>query len=87
MGSRNPDRVPRLRSLVAPIAGSVRLAVCRGCGHRDALPLDRLIRRFGLDYPVGEAVWSLKCSACGVEHQAEARLARLCEPWCRRQRG
>lgn len=87
MGARNSSRVRRLSAPLRVIPGQVRLAVCKGCGHRDALPVDRMIAKFGADFPVEESVWWLKCSQCGIEHRAEASVARLCEPGCARQLG
>ncbi len=80
MGARNPSRVPRLASITRPIPGNVRIAVCRGCGHRDALPIDRLIKKFGPEFPIEEAAFWLKCSQCDADHKTEIQVARLCEP-------
>ena len=86
MGSRNSDRIPRLGSLTRTGPGWLWLAVCRECGHRGALPVAQLIRRWGELLPIESAMQHLKCSECG-RGSVEARNVRLCEPGCPRQRG
>ncbi len=86
MGRRNPDREPRLMSLEKVPPGYVWLAVCMACDHRATLPVATLLARFGPVYPVDKALSRLRCSACQVV-KVDARLFRLCEPGCPRQRG
>ena len=86
MGGPNPDRMMRLRSLKTPGRGYVWLAVCDKCGHASGLPVSLLLRRFGELYPVEHAMFPMRCSECGGE-RVSARLARLCDPGCGRQRG
>jgi len=50
------------------------------------LPVRQLIRRYGDLYPVEDALISLRCDDCG-SRGVTARLARLCDPGCPRQRG
>ncbi len=85
MGSRNPDRTPRLRSFNTTPPGYVRLAICKGCGHYAALPIAQLLARYGELFPVEMALFHVKCTGCG-ECKVEARLARLCDPGCPKQR-
>ena len=86
MGDPNLDRVLRLRSLREPGRGYVWLAVCDKCGHASGLPVRLLLRRFGELYPVEHAMFPMRCAECGGQ-RVSARLARLCDPGCGRQRG
>ena len=87
MGSRNTDRVLRLRDLRIAAPGTLRIGVCKGCRHRSGLPLGVLIARFGEDHAAHLALFSLHCSGCGKAGQVEHALVRLCEPGCPKQRG
>ena len=86
MGGHSPDRTPRLRSLKNPGPGYVWLASCDGCGHMSGLPVRQLIARFGELHTVDAALFSLRCDECKGT-KVSARLARLCDPGCGRQRG
>ena len=66
--------------------GWVALAVCRKCGHRNALPYDRIVKRFGEAFDAEMAMVFVRCSRCGATCP-EAQRAKLCEPGCGRQRG
>lgn len=86
MGGRSPERTPRLRTLRSPGRGYVWLASCDECGHAAGLPVRQLIARFGELYPIEAALWSMRCDEC-KGRKVSARLARLCDPGCGRQRG
>lgn len=83
MGARNPDRIPRLISWRQTPAGYIRVAVCGGCGHQAALPVEQLVQRFGELFPIETALFRMRCSTCG-ENKVAAKLLLLCEPGCRR---
>ena len=86
MGVRSTERSFRLKSLRNPGRGYVWLATCDACGHAAGLPVRQLIARFGELYPLDSALWSLRCDEC-KSSKVSARLARLCDPGCGRQRG
>ena len=75
-------RTGRLRDAATPTENYVRLAICTACGHRDALPFDRLLRRFGPDHPIADALSVLKCSACGQAGAVRFQLTRICDGEC-----
>ena len=81
-----PDRVQRLQDWTRIPSGHVMVARCRGCGHRAALPVALLLRRFGAGTPVDRVVGTLACSACRGR-TIEIRSMRLCDPSCAHQRG
>ena len=87
MGRRNPDRVPRLRALKVTPPGFVRLGVCTACGYHAALPVVALLARYGELYPQEGAFLHLRCGSCAEVSKTVARLLRLCDPGCPRQRG
>ena len=86
MGGPNKDRVLRLRTLRLNRRGYVWLAVCDGCGHASGLPVGQLIARYGEDHPLEFATVRLRYGECQGA-KVTARLARLCDPGCARQRG
>lgn len=63
----------------------MRQAICRACGHQAVLPAAQLLIRFGELYPLEFALDRLRCSRCNGAG-VEAKLARLCDPGCPRQR-
>lgn len=79
-------RQRRLRSLREVAPGRLWVALCRGCGHRGALPVAQLLARWGDLLPVDAALARMRCSAYG-RYEVKARLLRLCDPGCPRQRG
>ena len=80
------DRHSRLRNLREAPRGNVWMAQCR-CGHLAPLPVASLIKRYGELFPIDQAMFHVKCSACGKSGTAERKLLRLCEPGCGRHRG
>ena len=80
------DRVSRLKDWASVPSGYVVVARCRDCGHRAALPVAILLRRFGESTPIDRVVGGITCSSC-QSHAIEIRAARLCDPGCARQRG
>jgi hypothetical protein len=71
MGGRNPDRLSILASVRVTPPGCTRRARCLACGHDVSLPVDALLDRWGGHTTLDEAIYSLRCSACGardVEH-------------------
>ena len=81
------DRIQRLSHLRTTAPGFLRIAWCKSCSHMAPFPLGVLIRRLGETHPVEAALWRLRCEACGARGGAEARLLRLCDPGCPKQRG
>jgi hypothetical protein len=86
MGGPNPIRIMRLRSLLHHLPGTVWLAVCTDCRHMAGLPVRQLLARYGELYLVERAMLQMRCGECGCA-SVKPRLARLCEPGCRWQRG
>jgi hypothetical protein len=86
MGGRNPNNFIRLRSLLHHVPGTVWLAVCDDCGHAAGLPVRQLLARNGELYPVERAMVRTRSGECGGA-SVTPRLARLCRPGCRWQRG
>ncbi len=70
----NQDRHARLRNLQDIPRGNVWMAKCR-CGHLAPLPVASLIKRYGELFPIEQAMFHVKCSACGKSGTAEA------QPW------
>lgn len=87
MGSRNPDRIPRLRSLNQRVPGFIQVGICGGCGYMAALPLAALLRRYGELYPVESAMMNVRCTDCGEAGKTQPRIVRLCDRGCPKQRG
>ena len=86
MSGPGAARLRRLRSLREVAPGWLWVALCRGCGHRGALPVAQFLARWGDLLPVEAALARMRCSACGG-CEVKARLLRLCDPGCPRQRG
>ena len=80
------DRHRRLRNLRDTPPGNVWMGKCK-CGHLAPLPVAALIRRYGELFPIEQAMFHVKCSACGKSGTSETKLLRLCEPGCGRHRG
>ncbi len=85
-GTVLPDRVQRLKDWISMPSNHLMVAHCRDCGHRAALPVALLLRRFGTGAPVDRVMETLACSAC-QGRTIEVRSTRLCDPGCARQRG
>ena len=83
---RGPDRQRRLHSMLDPGRGYVWLAVCDACGHASGLPVRQLLNRYGDLCPVNQAMGHFRCAECQGQ-RVSAKLARLCDPGCGRQRG
>jgi hypothetical protein len=69
-----------------PGRGYVWLAMCDKCGHASGLPVRLLLARYGELCPVEQAMFHFRCAERG-EQRVSAKLARLCDPGCGRQRG
>ena len=72
--------------MLDPGRGYVWLAVCDGCGHASGLPVRQLLNRYGDLCPVNQAMGAFRCAECQGQ-RVTAKLARLCDPGCGRQRG
>lgn len=72
--------MPRLKSIATPIPNHVPMVACRQCGHQVAMPILWLLRQFGPEFPLEEAIWWMHCSRCGAKRRGEMRVVRLCDP-------
>ena len=87
MGSRNADRVLRLKALTQAAPGWIWTARCGDCGRMACLPVSQLLEKFGDVHPVHVAMLKVRCTGCNQTGQVTAKLARLCDPGCGRARG
>lgn len=76
----------RLSSLRDTEPGYVLMLRCKRCGHLGPLPVEILVRRYGVQTPLGTVLAKLKCAKC-EEQTVEVLKMALCTPGCHRQRG
>ena len=87
MGSRNADRVLRLKALKQAAPGWIWTARCGACGRIALIKISQLLERFGDAHPVDVAMLKVRCTGCNQTGPVTAKLAGLCDPGCGRARG
>ncbi len=86
MGSKDPNRQPRLRSIRETPPGWLRLVICTSCGHQGVLPAERMLRKYGELALLEFCLIDIRCTACG-QRGATMKMVRLCDPGCPKLRG
>lgn len=86
MGGKDPNRQPRVGSLLRPAPGWIRLAECVHCDHTGPLPVRQLVRKHGELCLLEFALVSIRCTECR-KYGATMKMVRLCDPGCPKQRG
>jgi hypothetical protein len=81
MGSKDPNRQPRVGSIRETPPGWLRLVTCTACGHKGVLPAELLIRKHGELALLEFALVAIRCTACG-NRGGTATMVRLCDPGC-----
>jgi hypothetical protein len=81
MGSKDPNRQPRLRSIRETPPGWLRLVICTSCEHQGVLPAERMLRKYGELALLEFCLIDIRCTACG-QRGATMKMVRLCDPGC-----